>query len=646
MSLNIIFLLAGFFIVAVSISKLAVQFQRIKLPVVSGYIFLGILTGPDILNIISRQAIIDLNFISDISIPFIAFTAGSELYLSELRSRMKSIRWITFSHAILIILICSFAIYQLSDYIPFMQALPSKIRLAIAVLAGTIFITRSPAAIAVVNEMRARGPYTQTVLGVTFIKDVLVILLFSIFFAIANMLIKNVAFNINLILTFVGEIVLSLLFGYGLGKFIPLLMMIKVNRNIKAGLLLLTGWGIHLLSNLIRETSVVHLPFEIFPSSLLICIIAGFIVTNYSQYRTEFIKIIKDTSLFVFVAFFSYIGASISLNIVLESWGIALIIFGVRLVSLFISTAVGAKIAGDSTKFSLIAGLGFITQTGVAIGLISIVSNEFSDWGAQFASIFMTVVFLSEIVGPPCLKLAITLMGEAHKKAVPLPFDGIRNVVIFGFDGQSLALAHQLKHQGWNVKLITTRSDYDSLTTNSLTIIKVETYKEEFFKTIGIEGSDVIVAMESDDLNYQICEIAYEYLGTKNLIVKLNNRDNFNRFSGFNARIIEQSTSFIRLLESFIRAPQATSLILGLEENFDTVDIEVCNRDMQGLYLRDLRLPDDVLILSIKRGDQTFLSHGYSRFRLGDIVTLVGSFKSITEVKTKLLDTKPKTNDD
>ena len=67
---------------------------------------------------------------------------------------------------------------------------------------------------------------------------------------------------------------------------------------------------------------------------------------------------------------------------------------------------------------------------------------------------------------------------------------------------------------------------------------------------------------------------------------------------------------------------------------------------MQGLYLRDLRLPDDVLILSIKRGDQTFLSHGYSRFRLGDIVTLVGSFKSITEVKTKLLDTKPKTNDD
>ena len=49
-----------------------------------------------------------------------------------------------------------------------------------ALLAGAILVARSPSsAIAVVKELRAHGPFTKTVLGVTVIMDVVVIIAFA-----------------------------------------------------------------------------------------------------------------------------------------------------------------------------------------------------------------------------------------------------------------------------------------------------------------------------------------------------------------------------------------------------------------------------------------------------------------------------------
>jgi Trk K+ transport system NAD-binding subunit len=66
-----------------------------------------------------------------------------------------------------------------------------------------------------------------------------------------------------------------------------------------------------------------------------------------------------------------------------------------------------------------------------------------------------------------------------------------------------------------------------------------------------------------------------------------------------------------------------------MDENQDSMDVEIRNEDIHGMRLRDLRLPSDVLVLSVRRRGQLLVSHGYTRLRLGDIMTLVGSKKSL-----------------
>ena len=100
-------------------------------------------------------------------------------------------------------------------------------------------------------------------------------------------------------------------------------------------------------------------------------------------------------------------------------------------------------------------------------------------------------------------------------------------------------------------------------------------------------------------------------------------------------KIVDPSSAIVSLLDHFVRSPQATSLLLGMEENQDSRDVEVLNPDLHGIHLRDLRLPSDVIVLAIARGGHSIISHGYTRLSIRDIVTIVGSIESLDEVQFK-----------
>jgi Kef-type K+ transport system membrane component KefB len=196
-----------------------------KLPLISGFLFTGILVGPYVLGLISREATENLQFVDDISLAVIAFAAGSELHLRELRSRLGSITWITIGNAVVIPLVGGAAIFMMADWIPFMQSLAPAERLAVALIGGAILIARSPSsAIAIINEMRAHGPFTQMVLGVTMLTDVIVIILFAVNSSVADALVTNLGFDVSFIFLLIGELLLSLALGFGVGKLIEALL--------------------------------------------------------------------------------------------------------------------------------------------------------------------------------------------------------------------------------------------------------------------------------------------------------------------------------------------------------------------------------------------------------------------------------------
>ena len=629
--------LIGFGIVAIASFQVAKIFQKIKFPLITGLIITGIIAGSSVLNFITPEAVKNLNFLNEIALAIIAFSAGSELYLDDLRSRIKSIKWMTIGQLIITFVLTSVVIYFIADRIPFMAEMPSKHKIAVAILFGTIFVARSPSsAIAVINEMRANGPFTKTVMGVTVVKDVLVIILFAICLSIANAFINNEEIGVLFLVILLAELIASFAIGYVLGKILQLVFNDRINNQLKAGLIIAIGYGVYLFAHYVKIQSeeLFHHAFVIEP--LLICIIGSFVITNYSKHRVEFSELLEKISPTIYIIFFTLTGASLSLQTLMSVFGIAVALFFLRLLTMFLGGIFGVIAAKDPKEYTFIAWMPYLTQAGVALGLSTIIAHQFPEWGHQFETIVIAIIVINQLVGPPLFKYALNIVGETHLRAKMNLEQSSRDAVIFGVENQSIALANQLQKHSWKTRLVGF-DDFDANDNKTHQIINLKTDNPtiEDLKTLELEKVEAVVLMLPDDKNYAIAELIYEHFGTKEIVVRLNKRENFDKFHKLGALIIEPSTAIVSLLDHFVRSPNATSLLLGMDEGQDSMDIEVRNTDIQGLRIRELRLPTDVIILSIKRNNHLLITHGYTRLRLGDILTFVGKEDSLEELKFK-----------
>ena len=633
---QLIIYLGAFGIVAVAARKIAGVFQRLKMPLITGFLAIGLISGPEFLGIIQAEALQGLSFVNDVALAFIAFAVGSELYVKELRSRMKSIVSMTITQILVTFSLVSLSVFLVSDLIAFTETMNTSARLAISMLAGTIAIARSPAsAIAIINELRARGPFTQTAIGVTVVVDFVVIVIFAVIFTLSKSMIQEAEFKLIYPVQAVVELIIAFGLGFVIWFILKGIFTLKGMMGLKKGLVLLLGFLVYLFTHWVEDHTSGFLGMELHIEPLLICIVGSFMVTNYSVYRNDFIRIVKELGPYVYVLFFTLTGAMISLEVMASLWFVTLIIFGVRLFSLFLAGFTGSALAGDTSLFRRISWMPYVTQAGVGVGLATIIATEYSGWGAEFATLMISVIVLNQVIGPPFFKWALHLAGEVHVKSDG-SYDVERKVLIFGWENQSLALANQLSKQNWQVEFVVQDPTVELLGNKDFKVHEYSGSDHLSLRKFSSENADTIVCLMSDEVNYEICETAYEHFGTRHLIVRLNEREFYKKFHNIGVMVMDPATAMVSLMEHFVRSPIATSLLLGMDEGQDSVDIELRNSDYHGLTLRDLRLPSGVIILSVTRGDHPIISHGYTRLRLGDIVTMVGSIESLDTVRLNL----------
>jgi Trk K+ transport system NAD-binding subunit/Kef-type K+ transport system membrane component KefB len=634
--LEMLVYLGAFGIIAVAAGRIAGAFRKVRLPLITGFLVIGLVSGPEILGLIDGDTLKGLSFLNDVALAFIAFAVGTELYLNELRSQMKSIIAMTLAQIVVTFILLSVVMYLLSGMIPFLREMKQAARIAVSLLAGTVAIARSPAsAIAIINELRARGPFTQTAIGVTVVKDFAVIIIFAAFFTLSKSLIQEADFRMIYIAQVMVELIVAGGFGFIVWFMLRGVLAIKGALALKKGLVLLIGFLVYGFTRIIGHHSGRYLGMELHIEPLLICIIGSFLVTNYSVYRNDFMKIVKELGPYVYVIFFTLTGALISLKVVMALWFLTLILFGARILSLVLAGYLGSSLAGEIPLIRRISWMPFVTQAGVGVGLASIIATEYPGWGGEFATVLIAVIVLNQIVGPPLFKWSLHLAGEVHVKPDGT-FEVERKVLIFGWESQSRALANQLKRQNWNVEFAVINPSVEILGNEDFTVHEFTGPDHMALRKFGAETADTLVCLLSDEENYAICETAYEHFGTRHMITRLYDREFYRKFQRIGVMVMDPNTAMVSLLEHFVRAPIATSLLLGMDESQDSIDIEIRNSDYHGLTLRDLRLPSDVIILSVTRGDHPIISHGYTRLRLGDIVTLVGSTASLDKVRLNL----------
>jgi NhaP-type Na+/H+ or K+/H+ antiporter len=197
-------------------------FQRVGIPQVVGFIVIGVVLGPSLLNIVPPELSEELIFISKIALGLIGFDMGSHLLFGELRKLGRSIVFILLLEAFGAFALVTAGVYAITQ------------SWHTALIFGAVSSATAPAAtVDVLAEYDAKGPLTTTLLAVVGLDDALSLLLFSIIAALTECLMAQS--GVPPLLSVLGlplvEIGGSMVLGFAMGMLLDFIMCRMKRRH-------------------------------------------------------------------------------------------------------------------------------------------------------------------------------------------------------------------------------------------------------------------------------------------------------------------------------------------------------------------------------------------------------------------------------
>ncbi len=381
-------------------------------PFLTGYLIAGILAGPYMWGIISASMLDKLRLIDDVALSIIAFAAGAELNISSLAARKKAIISHTFWITIMVYIVAFLFLYMIFPYVSGQGDRAENERIVFAMMLAIIAVARSPSsAIALISETGAKGPFTDTILAVTVISDILVIILFSVGLWAADFFSAGTPGTASAIFSLAGELFFSFAAGMVIGRGIAAYLSVA-KRDI-ALVLLFTAFFVSRGAAGLNDFIEANLHVSLHLEPLLICICAGFMVRNRSGQGKVFAAYLDRISPPVYILFFALAGACLDLGTLAGIWPYALLFVLIRGGAFFSGGYLAGRLAGDPEVYNRNAWMAYITQAGVSIGLARIVSQRFPETGGLIYALALACIAINQLVGPVSFCMAVNNTGEA-----------------------------------------------------------------------------------------------------------------------------------------------------------------------------------------------------------------------------------------
>ncbi len=384
-----ILILAGFF--GGWVAKL------LRLPHVTGNILGGVLVGPACLGLIgTHDQLLDLQPLSTFAMSLVAVSIGGHLSYRRIHNSLRriiSISLFEVSFSVITVMIAAKL---------FGMDWPTT-----CLLGGIAASTAPATTIALIREMRAKGPFVKTLISAVALNNILCILIFV------------------MMRTFVAAYFES---GETAGKIDDALILSSYNFFGALGLGLAAGWiskklvskpKFHDFTTILMAIMLLDgLAAYLQLSPLLVNLFFGVYLGNSSEVAERQLTTLVPLEPILYVCFFTLAGVSLHLDAMLAVGLVAMVYIGARVLGKSIGAALGGMLGKCSTRIWQNMSFALYPQSGIAIGLVVLLTNDThipEEIKQAVSAIILAGVTIAEIVGPFCTKAALARSGEANR---------------------------------------------------------------------------------------------------------------------------------------------------------------------------------------------------------------------------------------
>ena len=324
--------------------------------------------------------------LTSIALGVVAYLIGGSLRLESLKGLGKSVGWVVPLESLgawaLVSVGLSIALSAIRPEAPFWQ-----FSFPLALVTGAICSATAPAAtMAIVRELRAKGPLTTTLLAVVALDDGVAVVAFAVAVGVCTPLVAMDGgfslYNMGGVPVYAGRLVRSrekrvaLVFGT---------VMLCSGLALKLGL-----------------------------SLIMANMMLGFVVVNVLR-RTDEPGVPGEMETILFTLFFVLAGLHFDVAVLATAGLLALVIVVSRCVGKYGGGALGATAAAPAPVRRYL-GLALLPSAGVAVGLALLAAKEFPSFGGLLLNAVLASTIVNELIAPLMTRFAIVKAGEAHPR--------------------------------------------------------------------------------------------------------------------------------------------------------------------------------------------------------------------------------------
>ena len=367
--------------------------RQIRIPMVTAYLLLGIAVGPAALNLVAEGILNSSGLISNIVFGLIAFSIGQNFALERFRKIGRPVIWISVLAAVAPWFLISTAFLLLL-----------KQPLYIALLFGAISSATAPAAtMMVIREYKAKGSFTDTLLGIVAIDDAWCLIIFALSFAFAKAITAHVTADF-FIFKVLFHSLLEIIGAFILGGILALILS-YLSRFVTtpSDLLIYTLGFIFLNTGLALCLNFSVLLANMFMAAVLV---------NVHKVSFKFFEALRGIDSPLYLLFFVLAGANLEIGLLktLGLLGLVYIVF--RSIGKIGGAYLGGLFAQVPARMKNYMGLALLPQAGVALGVALIAKDQFPQIGGMIFTTIVATTVIYEIVGPICTRISLKKAGE------------------------------------------------------------------------------------------------------------------------------------------------------------------------------------------------------------------------------------------
>ena len=596
------------------------QIKSFKIPSVIVEIIVGIFIGKNFLNLIPDAQYLD--FLTTTGFIFLMFLSGLEIDIDQIRASLprkkitpKRIYTNPFLVGLIIFLLtlilAVLGAYGLSYFIPVNNIWFFALILSTSSV-GIIF-----------PVLKDRGEtykrYGQMIILSAAVADIVSIMLFTFTSSYLN----NDGIKLEVFLIFTLFILFYLAFKVG-KKIIKAPVFNRIINQLS-----------HAASQIkVRGTILLILLFIILSQlidaeMILGSFLAGLLLSNFLS-KDRSILLVKLDGMgygFFIPVFFILVGVHLDIG-ALHTLNDSILFLMILLITLYLVKIIPALIWTKlfGLKKSIAAGILLSSRLSLIIAAAQI-ALQLELISPAINSAFIIMAIITCLASP----IIFNLLNKFEKISK-------NKIIIVGGGEIGNILAKRLKMHGQPIVSV------QSNVQNSLQVSKkgfhtihANPADKQVYKDIGLMPYNYVIVLEnSSEKNYQISQMLQNEFAHEKIIANPLNDKNIKRWQGLNMEeVLDIDNIIATAIENLVFRPNTYHALFESFESFIVEDITISNPNIDGKRVKEIAFNQNGSLMLIRRGENSSIPHGDSTFRIGDVVTVLGSELALDDFRNK-----------